>query len=85
MKVILLIDEKPKMCIGCPLNLADSSIVCRHTWTGDTRPSCCPLSHPLKSVSNDFYIYDRKYLMGNLDREIELLKEVKKFESNTSD
>lgn len=43
MKAILVIDEMPKMCIGCPLNLADSSIKCKHTWTGKAIPSWCPL------------------------------------------
>lgn len=40
-----------------------------------------PLSHPLKLVDNDFYIYDREYLFANLEREFELLKEVKEYES----
>lgn len=44
-------------------------------------PKWCPLSHPLKYVSNEFYIYDTKYLMENLDREIELLKGVKEYEN----
>lgn len=43
-------------------------------------PSWCPSNHPLKAVSNDFYLYDRKYLMDHLDREIRLLKAVKRFE-----
>ena len=40
----------------------------------------CQLRHPLKEVSNDFYIYDRKYLFDHLDREIGLLKGTKAFE-----
>lgn len=48
------------------------------------RPSWCPLSHPLKRVGHDYYIYDRKYLLDNLDREIEMLKKVKEYESNIS-
>lgn len=43
-------------------------------------PNWCPMSHPLKYVSNEFYIYDTKYLMANLDREINLLKGTKAFE-----
>lgn len=43
-------------------------------------PEWCPMSHPLKYVSNEFRIYDTKYLMVNLDREINLLKGTKAFE-----
>lgn len=43
MKAILVIDEMPKMCKDCPLNLENSSIQCRKTWTRDSRPNWCPL------------------------------------------
>ena len=44
------------------------------------RSEVCPLKHPLKYASKDFYIYDTKYLMENLDREINLLNGAKAFE-----
>ena len=46
---------------------------------GEIVKSYCPLKHPLKHASSDFYIYDTKYLMDNLDREINLLKGTKAF------
>ena len=45
----------------------------------DEKPTWCPLKHPLKEVSNDFYIYDTEYLFKNLDREIDLLKSAERF------
>ena len=45
----------------------------------DAKPEWCPLRHPLKEVSSDFYIYDTRYLFDHLDREIELLKGAKDF------
>ena len=49
------------------------------------RKEWCPLSHPLKRVGHDYYIYDRKYLLDNLDRETEMLKKAKEYESSISD
>lgn len=89
MKAVLVIDM-PSACDECKfetemLNCGKPMCVAtpyRRERIGDdsTRPSWCPLSHPLKRVSNDFYIYDRKYLFDNLDREIDLLKGAKAFE-----
>lgn len=44
MKAILVVDM-PKNCLECSLLKYDREIgvVCRHTWTGDYRPSWCPL------------------------------------------
>ena len=44
MKAILVIDM-PKNCLKCHLLEYDKEIgvVCRHTWTGDSRPDWCPL------------------------------------------
>lgn len=85
MQSILIIDT-PKNCPDCQL-MADGwcyGIPSREEVQGKIkylkRPSWCPLRHPLKAVSNDFYIYDRKYLLDNLDREIDLLKGAKAFE-----
>lgn len=72
MKAVLVIDM-PTDCIKCPL--ADG--YCWNTFPTKGKADGCPLKHPLKYASNDFYIYDTKYLMENLDREFELLKEVK--------
>ena len=90
MKAVLVIDM-PSRCFGCKLhrviygeNENEFMVFCcplrRPVNDLDKRPSWCPLSHPLKSVSNDFYIYDRKYLFAHLDREIGLLKGTKAFE-----
>ena len=92
MKAIFVVDEMPTECIECPfhriyadgfLNETYCSLMAKRNKDGvNTRAEWCPLMHPLKYVSNDFYIYDRKYLMGNLEREIDLLKETKAFEEN---
>lgn len=95
MKAILVVDM-PKSCAECTLR---TSLEANYLYCVATLPRLkidpmtahhikehkCPLKHPLKYVSNGFYIYDTKYLMENLDREIELLKGVKEFESNTCD
>lgn len=92
MKAILVIDM-PKSCAECTLR---TSLEANYLYCVATMPRLkidpmtashikehkCPLKHPLKYASNDFYIYDTKYLMENLDREFELLKEVKQNESN---
>lgn len=84
MKSILVI-ETPTNCYECPCS-NEGCYLCqinRRQLEDDfqeRRPSWCPLSHPLKRVSNDFYIYDRKYLFDHLEREIDLLKGTKAFE-----
>lgn len=75
MKAILVID-KQESCADCLLNI-DS--LCAGTRE-PIHSIGCPLKHPLKSVDNDFYIYDRRYLFDNLDREIKLLMSAKRFE-----
>lgn len=85
-KVILVID-KPKTCLDCPvctLDEMDGDYICGKTGKCveeyfDKKPSWCPLIHPLKEVSNDFYIYDTEYLFKHLDREIDLLKSTERF------
>ena len=87
MKAILLIDM-PKNCLDCPLNIPsydddfEEIMICNATKLeshyGEI-PSWCPLKHPLKEVSNDFYIYDANYLFANLDREISNLKSTERF------
>lgn len=81
MKAILVIDM-PTDCVKCN----QFAFECCHAMKREIenecivqckRPSWCPLKHPLKYASNDFYIYDTKYLMENLDREINLLKGTK--------
>jgi len=84
MKAILMFDM-PYDCEECPLYdevLMRCHYLRNERYGVDSRLPECPLIHPLKYVSNDFYIYDTKYLMQNLDREIKLLKGVKDFESN---
>lgn len=79
MKAILVIDL-PKNCAECKLMFLQGigEGICNAVdW--EERPSWCPLKHPLKYASNDFYIYDTKYLMENLDREIKMLKGTKAF------
>ena len=78
-KSILVIDT-PNDCYECPCYDHEGGICqASHNWKTD-RENGCPLSHPLKRVSNDFYIYDRKYLFDHLEREIDLLKGTKAFE-----
>ena len=78
-KVIFIFD-RPKECCECPC--FDESDYCKAM--DEPAPSegirnDCPLRHPLKEVSNDFYIYDTEYLFKNLDREIDLLKSTERF------
>jgi hypothetical protein len=72
--------DTPNDCYDCPCYDHEGGI-CQVScsWKTD-RENGCPLSHPLKRVSNDFYIYDRKYLFDHLEREIDLLKGTKAFE-----
>jgi hypothetical protein len=92
MKAILVIDM-PTNCMDCPmcqLSEWDGEYHCFAANSDEVnfkgnKPNWCPLSHPLKRVGYDYYIYDRKYLLDNLDREIEMLKKVKEYESNISD
>ena len=46
----------------------------------------CPLKpiHALKSAGHDYIIYERQYLYKNLEREYELMKEAREYESNIS-
>lgn len=92
MKAILVFDDMPSCCTACPffefIN-GDDHDDCRthcivklgqiNEYGAEVRPKWCPLKHPLKYASNDFYIYDTKYLMENLDREINLLKGTKAY------
>lgn len=85
MKIALI--EEPKSCASCPfLDMGYALDMCRLSKRQVTTaesvniPAWCELRHPLKEVSNDFYIYDRKYLFDHLDREIGLLKGAKAFE-----
>ena len=91
MKAILVIDI-PHCCHDCIcadwdqcLCKASNREIYSHEYMDGGRQAWCPLKHPLKYASNDFYIYDTKYLMENLDREIELLKGVKEYESHSCD
>ena len=90
-KVILVID-KPNACWECMLcgrGVKERFCIARIYQQGNTNDcdikdvnkveSWCPLKHPLKEVSNDFYIYDTEYLFKNLDREIDLLKSTERF------
>lgn len=88
MKAILVVDA-PKRCLDCELISIEENNEIVRCFNGRTldvgdifkeRPSWCPLKHPLKAVDNDFYIYDRRYLFDNLDREITLLMSAKRFE-----
>lgn len=97
MKYVLILDNEGN-CWDCPCCRQETGMLgdivrsmCQVTGKenlvycdGYGMPKWCPLKHPLKYASNDFYIYDTKYLMENLDREIELLKWVKDYESNIS-
>ena len=93
MKAVLVIDM-PKDCPECPMahwNKLDEFTGCdavsgkkyaindKEYAESSSRPTWCPLKHPLKEVSNDFYIYDTEYLFKNLDREIDLLKSTERF------
>lgn len=90
----ILVFDTPTRCYDCPLYTsiddADEYGFCddrnilkqkeaQEKIRFDKKPKWCPLRHPLKEVSSDFYIYDRKYLLDNLDREIDLLKGAKAF------
>ena len=90
MKAILVIDM-PNDCVGCNQFVFE----CCHTMRRDIdkecitqikRPSWCPVKpiHALKSAGKDYIIYERQYLYENLEREYELLKEAREYESNTS-
>lgn len=86
MKAIVLVDHMPDSCFFCKYDrygrydhLCGISLK-SNDGNANKRPSWCPLIHPLKYGSNDFYIYDRKYLFDNLEREIDLLKKAKRFE-----
>ena len=84
MKAVLVID-KAESCTGCMLGIYNKKWLClaanKDIDISDRYniPAWCPLSHPLKSVDSDFYIYDKKYLFDHLEREIELLQSAKKF------
>jgi len=79
-KSILVIDT-PEDCLACPCFSVIGSEHCSVTMkeVGLHIPMWCPLKHPLKEVSNNFYIYDTEYLFKNLDREIDLLKSAERF------
>ena len=79
-KAILVIDM-PSECNDekCPLCYDFAMCSYLNRWIEDGKPNDCPLKHPLKEVSNDFYIYDTEYLFKNLDREIDLLKSTERF------
>lgn len=89
MKAMLIIDM-PDKCNRCPLYITPQYCGVEFynhkevSKYGANKPDWCPLSHPLKRVGHDYYFYDRKYLLDNLDREIEMLKKVKEYESNIS-
>lgn len=80
----ILVIETPKVCYVCPCS-DEGCYLCqisRRQLEDDfqeRRPSWCPLRHPLKEVSNDFYIYDRKFLFDHLNEEIAILKGTKAF------
>lgn len=80
MKAILVIDM-PTVCVECPL-CSDGHCDVLGVDLEDVfnqKHERCPLSHPLKRVSNDFYIYDTRYLFDHLDRERELMRSAKDF------
>lgn len=93
MKSILII-ETPTRCYDCPLftsiddsdeyGFCDDRNILKQEEAQEKirfnqKPKWCPLRHPLKEVSSDFYIYDTRYLFDHLDREIELMKGTKDF------
>ena len=86
MKAILAIDM-PNKCDECPLFYDYLRCQAKEGVNiyGEERPNNCPLKpvHSLKSGGKDYIIYERQFLYDNLDREIEMLKEGKKYyESN---
>lgn len=74
MKAILVIDVPDDFETKTAIAIVDVK-----NEKGEGITAMRPLEHPLKYASNDFYIYDTKYLMENLDREINLLKGTKAF------
>lgn len=90
MKAILMIDN-PKTCSECRIVHPDlggyycpfEPILITNRSAMSKRMDWCPLSHPLKRVGHDYYIYDRKYLLDNLEREMEMLKKVRDYEYST--
>lgn len=90
-KSMLLIEE-PKNCVECRLRcwgiggwscigtkrLLEGPIAEREEW--------CPLKpvHALKSAGKDYVIYERQYLYDNLEREMELIKKARDYESSIS-
>lgn len=81
-KAILVIDM-PTNCKNCDRVIRKGCT--KGDYRKEERPKQCPLSHPLKRVGNDFYIYDRNYLLEHLDREIEMLKKAREYESDSCD
>ena len=76
-KSILVIDT-PTNCKECRLN-SHTEYDFDVCWVTQGKGEC-PLRHPLKEVSSDFYIYDRQYLFDHLNEEIAILKGTKAFE-----
>lgn len=93
MKAILVIDM-PKNCDECRLHLESSGgqyrrfcVAKNEISVGKKKPKWCPLKpiHALKSCGHDYIIYERQYLYENLERECELMKEAREYESHISD
>lgn len=97
MKAVLVIDM-PKDCDECPLNSdgycdALQEYALLNEWVEDApyyslkEKGDCPLKpiHALKSAGKDYIVYERQYLYENLEREYELMKKAREYESGISD
>lgn len=92
-KSILVIDT-PHCCHDCIcadwdqcLCKASNREIYSQEYMNGGRQAWCPLKlvHALKSAGHDYIIYERQYLYENLEREYELMKKAREYESHISD
>lgn len=88
MKAILVIDvpvldDGRHLCNECPI-WNKEHLFCQYDFNMEAKG--CPLKpiHALKSGGHDYIIYERQYLYKNLEREYEIMKKAREYESNIS-
>lgn len=87
MKAVLITDM-PDVCSNCQFQDYDYCHALNDGLNCDMeneRDYLCPLKpvHALKSAGHDYIIYDRQYLYDNLEREYELMKKARDYESHS--